>query len=203
MKITKENRARLQIVISTLVLMMIIIEELYLMTNYLFNSLVSIIILTAVALVAVYVLVNAIMTISDEKELQRQAHYENIYKSKKARYLMLKNKLDVIEQKLVFVEASSTIPEEEIINAQKGIAKIIINRSKENTDAVINSNDQVLERLDEIDEGQNAKLTGISKDLSLKLTEMSDQTERNLKDMLLQLKDMEIRLNQAMNQDDI
>lgn len=199
MKVTKGNRAKLQIIISTLVLTMIIIEELYLMTNYFLNSHVSIIVLAVVALVAVYVLANAIITISDERELQRQMHFEKIYKSEKTMYLMLKNKFDEIEQRLVIIEQISKIPEEEIINAQKGIAKIIINRSKENADAIINSNDQVLERLDEIEEVQNTKFTGISKDMRLDLTEMSNQTERKLRDMLVQLKDMEIRLNQTMN----
>ena len=62
---------------------------------------------------------------------------------------MLKNKFQEIEEKLATIQETSKIPSEEIINAQKGIAKVIINRSKENADAIINSNDQVLERLDE------------------------------------------------------
>lgn len=200
MNATKENKAKLQIIISALVLTIVFIAELYLMINYFSGMLIPIIVLGVVALVAVYIMVNAIMMISAEKEAQRQAHFDNLYKSEKASYIMLKNKFEEIEQKLAIIQETSKIPSEEIINAQKGIAKVIINRSKENADAIINSNDQVLERLDEIDETQNTKFTGMSKDQRLKLTEMSNQTELKLQDMVVQLKDMELRLNQAIMQ---
>ena len=200
MNTTKEKKAKLQITISALVLTIVFIAELYLMINYFRGLIVPIVLLGVVALIAVYVLINAIMTISAEKEAQRQAHFDNLYKSEKASYIMLKNKFEEIEEKLAIIQETSKIPSEEIINAQKGIAKVIINRSKENADAIINSNDQVIERLDEMDETQNNKFTGISKDQRLKLTEMSNQTELKLQDMVVQLKDMELRLNQAIMQ---
>ena len=197
---TKENKAKWMIIISALSITVILIAELFLMINFNATYIIPIILLAIVALAAVYMLVNSIMTIEAEKEAKRQEHFDNIYKSEKASYIMLKNKFQEIEEKLATIQETSKIPSEEIINAQKGIAKVIINRSKENADAIINSNDQVLERLDEIDETQNTKFTGISKDQRLKLTEMSNQTELKLQDMVVQLKDMELRLNQAIMQ---
>ena len=105
---------------------------------------------------------------------------------------------DEIEDKLNELQESSKIPAEELINAQKGIAKVIINRSKENADAIINSNDQVLERLDEVEETQNTKFTSLSKEQRLKLTDVGTQTEMKIQEILVQLKDTEIRLNQAI-----
>ena len=197
---TKENKAKWMIIISALSLTVVLIAELFLMINFDSSVVIYIILLGILALAAVYMLVNSFMTIEAEKEARRQEHYDNIYKSEKASYIMLKNKFQEIEEKLATIQETSKIPSEEIINAQKGIAKVIINRSKENADAIINSNDQVLERLDEIDETQNTKFTGISKDQRLKLTEMSNQTELKLQDMVVQLKDMELRLNQAIMQ---
>ncbi len=197
---TKEKRASVQVTVSALVLTVVLIAEIYLMVNYVGAFLIPIIILGVVALVAVFLLVNAMLTISAEREAHRQAQLENLYKSEKASYIMVKKRFQEIESKLAVIQETSKIPSEEIINAQKGIAKVIINRSKENADAIINSNDQVLERLDEIDETQNNKFTGISKDQRLKLTEMSNQTELRLQDMVVQLKDMELRLNQAIMQ---
>ena len=198
---TKEKKAKLHIFISALTLTFILFAELFLIiTNPFMYTLLFVIVLAAVALGMVYLLVNAIMTITSEREEKRLAHFDNLYKSEKASYIMLKNKFEEIEEKLAIIQETSRIPSEEIINAQKGIAKVIINRSKENADAIINSNDQVLERLDEIDETQNTKFTGISKDQRLKLTEMSNQTELKLQDMVLQMKDMELRLNQAIMQ---
>jgi len=197
---TKEKKISGRIIISAMVLTVILIAELYLMINHAKVFLIPIIILGVVALVVVYILIQAIIALMAEKEAQRQAHYANIYRSEKASYILLKNKFEELEGKLAIIQETSKIPSEEIINAQKGIAKVIINRSKENADAIINSNDQVLDRLDEIDETQNNKFTGISKDQRLKLTEMSNQTELKLQDMVVQLKDMELRLNQAIMQ---
>lgn len=197
---TKEKRANVLVIVSSLVLTVVLMTEVYLMVNYVAAFLIPIILLGIIALIAVFLLVNAVLTISTEREAQRQAQLENLYKSEKASYIMVKKKFQEIESKLATIQETSKIPSEEIINAQKGIAKVIINRSKENADAIINSNDQVLERLDEIDETQNTKFTGISKDQRLKLTEMSNQTEMRLQDMVVQLKDMELRLNQAIMQ---
>lgn len=197
---TKEKKARLQVIISALAIIVLLVAEIYFIISHGMDWAIPIVIIGVLLLAAVAVLINAIMNISAEREAQRQAHYDNLYKSEKASYLMLKNRFEEIERKLAIIQESSRIPSEEIINAQKGIAKVIINRSKENADAIINSNDQVLERLDEIDETQNTKFTGISKDQRLKLTEMSNQTELKLQDMVVQLKDMELRLNQAILQ---
>ena len=89
MNYTKEKKARLQIIISVLVLTVILFAEMYLMIN-LRQSYLAIILLAVVALVAVYVLVNAIMTLAAEKEAKRNEHFDNLYKSEKASYIMLK-----------------------------------------------------------------------------------------------------------------
>ena len=194
---TKEKQSKLQIIISILVLTVILFAEMYLMINF-NESYLPIIILAVVALTSVYVMVNAFMTLNEIKEARRNEHFENLYKSEKASYIMLKKSFDEIEDKLNELQESSKIPAEELINAQKGIAKVIINRSKENADAIINSNDQVLERLDEVEETQNTKFTSLSKEQRLKLTDMGTQTEMKIQDLIVQLKDTELRLNQAI-----
>lgn len=186
---TKETGAKWKIIVSALMLTIVLIAELFLMINFDSTMVLPIIVFAIIALIAVYMLVNSIMALENEREAKRQEHFDNLYKSEKASYIMLKNKFQEIEEKLATIQETSKIPSEEIINAQKGIAKVIINRNKENADAIINSNDQVLERLDEIDETQNTKFTGISKDQRLKL-----------QDMMVQLKDMELRLNQTIMQ---
>lgn len=194
---TKEKKAKLQITIAVLVLTVILFTEMYLMINFP-KGYIPIILLAVVALVAVYVVINAIMTINTEKEAARNEHFENLYRSEKASYIMLKKSFDEIDERLSELQETSKVPAEEIINAQKGIAKVIINRSKENADAIINSNDQVLERLDEVEETQNTKFTSLSKEQRLKLTDIGTQTDMKLQDVLMQLKDTELRLNQAI-----
>ena len=194
---TKEKKAKLQITISVLVLTVVMFAEMYLMIN-MQHAYLPIILLAIVALIAVYVIISAIMTIATEEEAKRNEHLENLYRSEKASYIMLKKSFDEIEERLTELQETSKVPAEEIINAQKGIAKVIINRSKENADAIINSNDQVLERLDEVEETQNTKFTSLSKEQRLKLTDIGTQTDMKLQDLLVQLKDTELRLNQAI-----
>ena len=193
----KEKKAKLQIIIAVLILTIIFFAEMYLMINFK-TQLLVIVALAVVALGAVYILSNALMVISAEREERRNAHYESISKSEKASYIMLKKSFDEIEERLNELQENSQFPAEEIINAQKGIAKVIINRSKENADAIINSNDQVLERLDEVEETQNTKFTSLSKEQRLKLTDFGTQTDLKLQDLIVQLKDTELRLNQAI-----
>lgn len=194
---SKEKKSRMQVIISVLVLTMVILAEMYMMINF-NQGYIVIIALAIVALVAVYVLVDSIMNLVAEKEIKREKHFENLYRSEKASYIILKKNFDEIEEKLYELQESAKVPTEEIINAQKGIAKVIINRSKENADAIINSNDQVLERLDEVEETHNTKFSSLSMEQGSIIHDFGSQTDMRLQDLLVQLKDTEIRLNQAI-----
>lgn len=68
--------------------------------------------------------------------------------------------------KLAYMEEASKIPTEEIVNAQKGIAKVIIKRSHENTDALMNSYEQLLDRFDTFQKGMDGfgTVAGVYKD---------------------------------------
>jgi len=185
MNTTKEKQSKLQIIISILALTVIIFAEMYLMIN-LKESYVVIILLAIAALVAVYVMVNAYMMLDEIKEVKRNENLENLYKSNKASYILLKKRFAEIEERLNALQENSKVSEE-IIHAQKGTAKVIINRNKENADAIMNSNNQVLNRLDEVEEAQNKKITDVI-----------TQTEIKIQDLVVQLKDAELRLNQAI-----
>jgi len=179
----KEKKAKWQIIIASLLLVVTVFGELYTMINYSSNFIV-IILLLIVALVVAYIILSGIMIMITAKDARNEERFDSIYKSEKASYLLQKKRFEEIEAKLVFLKENSTIPTEEIINAQKGIAKVIINRNKENADAIINSNVQMLERLEEIE-----KNILDNKDVDAKL-----------QDIVLQMKDMELRLNQVLSQ---
>ena len=68
---TKEKQARLQVIISVLMLTVILFAEMYLMINF-NQGYITIILLAVVALVAVYVMVNALMTLAAEKEAKER-----------------------------------------------------------------------------------------------------------------------------------
>lgn len=195
----KEKRAKLQIIIATLLLVVIGFGELYVMINY-SNSFAIIIALVILALIAVYVILDGIMLISAEREKRKEEQYETIFKSEKAGYLLQKKHFEEIEEQLIVLEEKAKIPAEELINAQKGIAKVIINRSKENADAIINSNDQVLERLDELEEAHNKGVNDILEQQKNSSVDSKGRMDAKLQDIILHMKDMELRLNQTLGQ---
>ena len=193
----KEKQSRLRITISVLVLTVILFAEMYLMINFK-ESYIPIIILAVTALGVVYVIMNAIMTIVDIKEKQREEQFENINKSEKASYIMFKKSVDEIEEKFLELQELLNVSTEEIINAQKGISKVIINKNKENADGTIRLNNQLIEKLNELNELQDTKISNLRDEIELLLSDKIALTEQKLQEFTVQLKDTESRLNQAI-----
>ena len=195
----KKNNAKLQIVFSGLGLALVFILELYAMIN-LPEQFIVIGLLGVVLLAGLYVLIRAIMAFQAQKEVHREEQYDSIFKSEKASYLMLKKYFEEIEDKLEVIEKLSKLPTDEIVGTQKGIGKVIINRSRENAEAIINSNEIVMDEMKEIKgaiDSRNEALLGSCKS-------MNDDTVQQIllkqQDLLLELKNMELHLSNAIMQ---
>lgn len=100
-----------------------------------------------VFIITVYFFVNSILVLKYSTQAKEEEMYDDLFKSSKATYLMMKKYFDEVEEQLEELLEKSGIPQEEIINAQKSIAKITISRNKENTDALMNSNDKLLDKI--------------------------------------------------------
>ena len=195
----KKNNAKLQIVFSGLGLALVFILELYAMIN-LPEQFIVIGLLGVVLLAGLYVLIRAIMAFQAQKEVHREEQYDGIFKSEKASYLMLKKYFEEIEDKLEVIEKLSKLPTDEIVGTQKGIGKVIINRSRENAEAIINSNEIVMDEMKAIKgaiDSRNEALLGSCKS-------MNDDTVQQIllkqQDLLLELKNMELHLSNAIMQ---
>ena len=181
---SKEKKAKLQIIIFTLLLVLVAFGELYIMINSSGNYML-IITLLIMALIAVYVILDGVIVISSEKNSRKEEQFDTLLKSEKAAYLLQKKNFEEIQEQLAILEENSKVPSEEIINAQKGIAKVIISRSKENADAIISSNDQVLERLEEIETTQNHNLEEVLEKQKNANADSKNKMESKLQDIIL------------------
>ena len=197
MQENKEKRIRLFFVFSSILFALIILSNLYVFINYPSNY-ILIILLAILGLVSLYGVIHSYMMLDAMKKERREEQYESIFKSEKASYLMLKNYFEKIDEKIDVLQESSKVPTDEIINAQKALIKVVINRSKENAEALLNANEQVMEKLYELEE----RLDGVSKEI---LDEQREIGTNNISQMLLKqqdlvmsLKDMELRLNGAI-----
>ena len=105
-------------------------------------------IIAALILVWTGLLVTYIHRMKNEEKAHLDEQAEELLRTGKANYLMQKKlaeKIDNIGEKV-------TVPADEIITAQKAIAKLMLARNKENTDALMHSNEQVIEKTLEVEE---------------------------------------------------
>ena len=193
----KENNQKNQIIVSVFMLTIAFLAGMYVSINFK-DNLPLIMGVAAGGLVSSYILTNAILTFCETRAAKREEHFENLHKSQKASYIILKKNFDELEDKFRELEELSNLQKEEIINAQKGVSKVSINRSKQNTDALIESNEKLLEKLNGFEDIYNTKFASFSEEQAMKLSDMERQGEGKIQDLITELKNMELRLNQVI-----
>lgn len=211
----KDSKARMQMIFGILLFALIFMAELYAMVN--FPKMFIVLAVLAVAdLICLYVAINGIISVYETKYTRREEQYESIFKSEKASYLMLKKYFEEMSVKLAYIEEASKIPTEEIVNAQKGIAKVIIKRSHENTDALMNSYEQLIDRFDTFQKGMDGfgtvagaykdeilsackdEISSVQKDGKEQGHSQDKEIAAKLQEIIIAMKDMELRLNQTI-----
>jgi len=193
----KQKKAKIQVIFLILISTLVILADFYAIINYP-KEYMLIAAITIIFMICLWGVISGFFSLSALKEDRREEQYDSIFKSEKASYLMLRKYFDEIEGKIEILQKESKIPTEDIINAQKGIAKVVINRNKENADAIMNSNEQLMETFEHLEnklkesndfiiESQKNVIYENLKDIMEKQQVLSDS-----------IKDMEIRLSQAI-----
>ena len=193
----KQKKAKIQVIFLILISTLVILADFYAIINYP-KEYMLIAAITVIFMICLWGVISGFFSLSALKEDRREEQYDSIFKSEKASYLMLRKYFDEIEGKIEILQKESKIPTEDIINAQKGIAKVVINRNKENADAIMNSNERLMETFEHLEnklkesndfiiESQKNVIYDNLKDIMEKQQVLSDS-----------IKDMEIRLSQAI-----
>ena len=195
----KKDNNYIKVIFSVLIIVIGILAEFYIMIN-LGGEPVYLCIFGMIILIMSYILISSIVQIQYNKMREEREEHDNLFKSQKASYLIIRKSFDEIFQRLESLEKSIKLPTEELITAQKAIAKVNISRSKENTDALMNSNDKLLEKVFEFEDmlDENNK----------KLLESQNQiTEQQMKDVMLKqqeinaaIKELQLSLKNEMLQ---
>ena len=211
----KDSKARMQMIFGILLFAFIFMAELYAIVNFP-KMFIVLVVLAAADLICLYVAIRGVISLYETKYARREEQYESIFKSEKASYLMLKKYFEEISVKLAYMEEASKIPTEEIVNAQKGIAKVIIKRSHENTDALMNSYEQLIDRFDTFQKGMDGfgtvagaykdeilsvckdEISSVQKDGKEQEHSQDKEIAAKLQEIIIAIKDMELRLNQTI-----
>ena len=211
----KDSKARMQMIFGILLFAFIFMAELYAIVNFP-KMFIVLVVLAAADLICLYVAIRGVISVYETKYARREEQYESIFKSEKASYLMLKKYFEEISVKLAYMEEASKIPTEEIVNAQKGIAKVIIKRAHENTDALMNSYEQLIDRFDTFQKGMDGfgtvagaykdeilsvckdEISSVQKDGKEQEHSQDKEIAAKLQEIIIAMKDMELRLNQTI-----
>ena len=193
----KQKKTMLQLMFMILIFMVVLLTDFYAIINYP-EEYILIAVITVILLIYLWGVVNGFFTLRTLKEERREEQYDSIFKSEKASYLMLKKYFEEIEEKIDILQEASKVPTEAIIGAQKGIAKVVINRNKENADAIMGSNEQLLESVERFEarlkESDEFIIENQKNVLYENLKEIMDR-QQTLSDSI---KDMETRLSQVI-----
>lgn len=161
--------------ILSVLFILLILLELQIMINYP-DEFIWFVGIGALILIDVYFLVVLSVKLKDLSQVDKEEQFENISKSEKASYLLLKKCFQDLDERMYRLEGQiepigSAMAENEMI-VQKGIsqsvsdnkkvAKILLGRTKENIDALMSSN----EELRRILEGFEEKLSELENKVS-------------------------------------
>lgn len=151
-KNTKSKRPHLQLVISILVATAFILAEVYVMINQPSN-IILMIGSGVLVLISVYFVVDAVMNAAEAKEAEAKERYDTIFRSEKISYTLLRKNLDEIRKSVEESDHTENANQrEEIVNSQKAITKIAMNKSKEETESVLAAINELYQKITELEE---------------------------------------------------
>ncbi|MBO5153237.1 MAG: hypothetical protein J6C00_02655 [Eubacterium sp.] len=190
------------ILISSLAIMLLFLVELFLMIT-MPQMLPAIAVVGVVIAGCAYIDLSTYIKRMQKKEQEQEEQYASILKSEKAAYLLIRKYFDEIEEQLTLLEDKFSEPFQEVVAAQKATAKVTINRNKENTDALMNSNDKVLElvfslesKLEETSEAISEGFAERAKDQNAALLQKQTEISNQMRELELSLRN---EILQAVN----
>ena len=195
----KKSMGKIRIAFSAMILFVLFLMEIYLMVNatQYFIGLVTV----SVLLIAVlYILVTSVIQVNYEKEQELLDEFDDIFKSEKATYLLMRKSFEDFNERLAFLEDNTKTPTEEIIAAQKAIAKVSISRNKENTDALMNSNDKLLERFFTFEDILNQNNDKLLEQQKLIISQANQEILMKQQEAISRLKELELAIKNEILQ---
>ncbi len=174
----KENdtqRARQMAMVGAVLAAITMLAEIYVVLK-LTDEKILIVGIGLIFISSVMLLIHSVMTINQHNKDMQREEFDEIFRAQKASYLMLRKNFEELSDRLYDIEESGSLPADEIISAQKAVAKVTISRSKENTDALMNSNDLLLQKFFEFEE----KLSNNNNEIIRQNEKMLSDVQRNI-----------------------
>ena len=147
---SQENSKML--IISILGIAILFVADLYVMINNPGNFVVFSII-TILMMVWIFIFTRQMVKFQQQKRKKETEQFEELFRGQKANYLQQKKVSEQIAEVKTLLQHASV---EDIVTAQKALAKVTISRSRENAEALMNSNDEVRQKMNQLLEDVSA-----------------------------------------------
>lgn len=166
-KTPKKSSSRLQLVIAVMIMTALFLAELYVMINE-SNNIVLLVGIAVLILIALYFVVDAIMDCMNEKNIANRELYDDIHRSEKASYMLLKKNLEEISKQVKALDGGNNKKDEnsaEIVKSQKAIAKVAMAKTKETQDRLFIELNNLEASLNDSIHGLSQKLSGFQEEI--------------------------------------
>lgn len=154
------NVHRIKVLLASLLTVIAAIADIYIIVNAPHNY-VLLGIVSVILLIAVYLVISGKMQLRDWNNLKREEEYKELMTSQKACYLQVRRsfretsgKINELDKKIAPLATAGEVNHQKIsglldalMQDQKKVAKLTVSRSKENANAIMNSNDKVIEEM--------------------------------------------------------
>ena len=186
-------KEKMKIGISIVIEAVLIMLEIYVLTQMQDQLLIAGAMVIPMAL-TLYFLILSIINVSQYNKRMELERYEDLYNAQKASYLIVRKSFEELSKRLENLEQVNNLPAEEIINAQKAVAKLTISRNKENALALMESNESLIEQLSSLERELKQNNSSIA-ERQEKLLEQTkkDLIERN-RDLERQLLELQAKV---------
>ncbi|MBQ5387355.1 MAG: hypothetical protein IIU40_09960, partial [Lachnospiraceae bacterium] len=138
-------KEKMIIICSAIVAVLLLITELYIVMNS--PSIIMLAVIAIVFVIVLFILLNSVIVHNQKTKKLDRLEYEELYKTQKASYLVIRKNFEELQDRIADLEESGAVPASDIIQAQKAMAKVQISRSKENADALMNANEELLTQI--------------------------------------------------------
>ena len=154
------NVYRIKVLIASLVAVIAAMADIYVIVNAPHNY-VLLGVTSLILLLAVYFIISGKMQLRDWSNLKREEEYNELITAQKACYLQVRRsfretggKIAELDKKIEPLATAGEVNHQKIsglldalMQDQKKVAKLTVSRSKENANAIMNSNDKVIEEM--------------------------------------------------------
>lgn len=195
----KNENFSLRCIMASLIATVLFVGDLYVMIN-LPQNVIILVVITVLLLASVYLILDSAFKNKKQKEILEEEKFESLSKSEKASYLLLRKNFEELSSMIQDTAQNQKDPSDGIIQAQKAIAKVIINREKENADALMNSNDNVFEKVEAFEVKFNDFQNYVLENQKAITKEANDEISLKQEKLFIELNNMEASLKNELSE---